>query len=287
MIFSNHRGQASSSCPSLWRSTSTTLIPSSPDVSRAATPTPDLFSCTALERRVSKFRSPSPGTDLKTPYTSLPSHCEDLPKKPPQHLIHVVSHQSSEQSLREREDDNDTPRQPRPLKKQRSAISLSAVAGGLRKVASKGSLKSTKTSLPNKLKQRRSSESAPADRKIAASPPPVPSVDEWFKQKQQQQQQQEAIDLRPRSLRMSIPNPSCATLSTPDTDPNRQYIEDNLHGYGFVYGQGEGREEMVIHTWLPGPGTEEMKRRRHKAERERKKERVSKFGLGWVYSVFK
>ena len=46
-------------------------------------------------------------------------------------------------------------------------------------------------------------------------------------------------------------------------------------------------DDVIIHTWLPKPGTDAMKKRKRKADKERTRGKMSKFGLGWVYSLFR
>lgn len=52
-------------------------------------------------------------------------------------------------------------------------------------------------------------------------------------------------------------------------------------------GFGADQDEIVIHTWLPKPGTEAMKKHKRKVSRNQMKEKMSRFGFGWMSSFFR
>ncbi|BDD55684.1 hypothetical protein MPDQ_000858 [Monascus purpureus] len=52
-------------------------------------------------------------------------------------------------------------------------------------------------------------------------------------------------------------------------------------------GSGADQDEMVIHTWLPKPGTEAMRKHKRKVSRNQMKEKMSRFGFGWMSSLFR
>ena len=265
----------------------------------------------AASRLFPKLPSPSPGMDPTNPYAALP-RCTDLPKTP-QHLTHPgpITNKPSQQTLRSRSrsrscsrgrgrgrQGNDGPW----LRRQRSAITLTTVAAA-QKMASKSNLnlkfnKKRSSSVGSTQSRHRlglvvqDTSSSPSNQDT--STPPVPSLGEWLEQQRQSARNyrhENNISSTTITAIPQFPLPLPRTnhhnnLHNNNNNNNNDYYyyyhqKDNTNNINNIYGR-KPEEKPKIHTWLPGPGSREMKKRQRKAEQERKREKMTKFRIFWV-----
>lgn len=215
-----------------------------------------------------KIPSPSPGMDPTNPFAALPK-CRDLPRTP-HHLIRPgpLSDQPNYGDRRERRHEHDGIQTFRQQQSPRITRQPQPMLPG------QGSMSSNH--IPNYHNQSQYpdlTEGTHLDLVGDSPNPPIPSIFERLKQQ---------VDISR--------DPDASTSSTLNLTPNPSLNTGHGHGWGEPgLDTGMEREEIVIHTWLPKPGSAASKKRRSKEQKQQKQKegRMPSFGLGWVSSLFK
>lgn len=225
-----------------------------------------------------KLPTPSPGMNLMDPFAALP-RCMDLPRMP-HHLI-----------------------RPGPLSEQpKASLNMSnrgTGAGhghghghdGSRTLSSR-----SKSEQQEKLKKQRSISSSTQPAEQGKQTTTTTNINtnnssSSHEHRNEHHHHHHKNNTEPSSPPSNQNKPIPIPDPVPNPDQNGGYqlvpIISNSIPRGHTNSLGMD-QEMTVHTWLPKPGTEEMKERRKQVERERRREKKnSRLGAEWVRCLFR